>query len=149
MATLLLVDDDRNFLRALRLVFEMDGYRVLTAHAGADAMALAAAERPGAIVTDLMMPGIDGFELCRRLKAEWGTRRIPIVMLTATFPLPARGDWPWDVLLSKPVSAALLRRVVDSLVGGKTVAPQTHEHGSVPGSGSGLGSMPTRDFMEG
>ncbi len=53
MTTLLLVDDDRNFLRALRLVFEIDGYRVLTAHDGVDAMALAAAQRPDAIVTDL------------------------------------------------------------------------------------------------
>ncbi|WP_114811666.1 response regulator [Paraburkholderia kururiensis] len=146
MATLLLVDDDRNFLRALRLVFELDGYRVLTAHDGADAWALATAERPGAIVTDLMMPGIDGLELCRRLKAEWSTLRIPIVMLTATFPLPARGDRPWDVLLSKPVSAALLRRVVDSLTGGnagdKTAAPEAHTHGRESAS------APKRDLME-
>lgn len=137
MTTLLLVDDDRNFLRALRLVFEIDGYRVLTAHDGVDAMALAAAQRPDAIVTDLMMPGVDGLELCRRLKAEWPTLRIPIVMLTATFPLPAQGDWPWDVLLSKPVSAALLRRVVDSLLSGRTAAPQTHGH-----------RPPTRGLME-
>ncbi|WP_199542258.1 response regulator [Paraburkholderia kururiensis] len=137
MTTLLLVDDDRNFLRALRLVFEIDGYRVLTAHDGVDAMALAAAQRPDAIVTDLMMPGVDGLELCRRLKVEWPTLRIPVVMLTATFPLPAQGDWPWDVLLSKPVSAALLRRVVDSLLSGRTATPQTHGH-----------RPPTRGLME-
>ncbi|MGF6968677.1 DNA-binding response OmpR family regulator [Paraburkholderia sp. WC7.3g] len=67
MATVLLVDDDPNILRPRRLLVEREGYRVLTAGDGEAALAVAAIESPGLIVTDWMMPRLDGVELCRRL----------------------------------------------------------------------------------
>ncbi|WP_244196599.1 response regulator [Paraburkholderia hospita] len=73
-ATILLVDDDPNILRPLQLRVERDGYRVLTAPDGQVAFAAAAIERPSLIVTDWMMPRVDGVELCRRLKGDSATR---------------------------------------------------------------------------
>src|ERR1700709_644474 len=86
LGTILLVDDDPNILRPLRWLLEREGFRVLTALDGQAALAAAAIERPGLIVTDWMMPRIDGVELCRRLKADIAMAGIPVVMLSAALP---------------------------------------------------------------
>lgn len=98
LATVLLVDDDPNILRPLRLLVEREGYRVLTAPDGQDALAAAAIDRPNLIVTDWMMPRVDGVELCRRLKCDSATAGIPVVMLSAAQP-PHPNEPLWDVLL--------------------------------------------------
>jgi DNA-binding response OmpR family regulator len=68
LATILLVDDAPNILGPLKLLVEREGYRVLTARDGEAALAAAIIESPSLIVTDWMMPRIDGVELCRRLR---------------------------------------------------------------------------------
>ncbi len=108
MTTILLVDDDRNFLRALRTILEAEGFRVFSANNGKPALALAIRERPDIIVTDYMMPGVDGMEFCRQLKANLTTLRVPVVLLTAVFPLPDAASQAWSVLLTKPVSVRTL-----------------------------------------
>lgn len=118
MVTVLAIDDDRNFLRALRALFAEEGYRVVTANDAESAVAVAVADRPDVIVTDYMMPGVDGAELCRRLKSNLTTVRIPVVMLTALYPPPLVRERLWDTLLTKPVPAALLLSEVRALLGG-------------------------------
>ena len=59
------------------------GWEVHTASSGLDGIELASAVRPDAVLVDLMMPEIDGYEVCRRLKAEPTTAQIPLVLLTA------------------------------------------------------------------
>lgn len=86
MATILLVDDDPNILRPLRLLLEREGYRVLTASDGQAALAAAAVESPNLIVTDWMMPRLDGVGLCRQLRDDAATADIPVVMLSAASP---------------------------------------------------------------
>lgn len=76
----LVVDDDVKTVELVKLYLNRDGYRVLTAHDGIEALRLARESHPDLIVLDLMLPGIDGLEVCRRLRSE---SDVPIIMLTA------------------------------------------------------------------
>jgi two-component system, OmpR family, alkaline phosphatase synthesis response regulator PhoP len=76
----LVVDDDVKTVELVKLYLDRDGYRVLTAYDGAEALRLAREGHPDLIVLDLMLPGIDGLELCRTLRQE---SDVPIIMLTA------------------------------------------------------------------
>ncbi|MBI4331435.1 MAG: response regulator transcription factor [Chloroflexi bacterium] len=78
--TVLVVDDDVETVNLVRLYLNRDGYRVLTAHDGPNALQLAREKRPDLIVLDLMLPGLDGLEITRRLRSE---SQVPIIMLTA------------------------------------------------------------------
>ena len=75
----LVVDDDAVLRRVVRAVLEADGFRVLEAHDGQQGLELAASERPRVVILDVMMPGIDGVEVCRRLDH----RATKVLMLTA------------------------------------------------------------------
>jgi DNA-binding response OmpR family regulator len=77
---ILIVDDDRKTVDLLRLYLEKDGYQVLTAYDGRQALELTRQRRPNLIVLDLMLPSVDGLDVCRILRAETDT---PIIMLTA------------------------------------------------------------------
>jgi DNA-binding response OmpR family regulator len=80
-SSVLVVDDDRTVSDVVRRYLEQAGHRVRLAEDGATALAAIAAERPGLLVLDLMMPGIDGLEVCRRVRLELPD--LPIIMLTA------------------------------------------------------------------
>ena len=77
---ILVVDDDARTVDLLKLYLDRDGYRVLTASDGIDALRIARERHPDLIVLDLMLPGMDGLEICRTLRAE---SDVPIIMLTA------------------------------------------------------------------
>lgn len=79
----LVVDDDRPIRDLLRTVLELDGWEVHEAEDGAQAVALAKAERPHGVVLDVMMPGKDGFEVLAELRQTPHGRSMAIVMLTA------------------------------------------------------------------
>ena len=80
----LLVDDQQIFLSFVRDMLTPAGYRVETASSGHQALAMAQTSRPDAILLDVEMPGMDGYETCRRLKANPATTDIPVAFLTAT-----------------------------------------------------------------
>jgi DNA-binding response OmpR family regulator len=80
---ILVVDDERDILELLRYNLEKEGYRVTTVATGEDALSQARTRAPDLVVLDLMLPGVDGLEVCRRLKNDPKTVAIPIVMLTA------------------------------------------------------------------
>ncbi len=80
---ILIVDDELSIIKFLRANLEAKGYKVLTAVDGTEALQTFEAELPDLVILDIMMPKIDGFEVCRRLR-EWS--QIPIIMLSA------RGD---------------------------------------------------------
>jgi len=107
VATILLVDDDPKILPPLRILLEAEGYRVLTVLNGKAAESITEVERPDLIVTDWMMPGVDGVALCRWLKADKATAAIPVLMLSAALP-PHPDERLWDVLLRKPAPIARL-----------------------------------------
>ena len=78
--TVLVVEDDATLGAALRYNLERDGYTCLLAGDGARALELARRERPALVLLDVMLPGIDGLEVCRRIRAD---STVPIIMLTA------------------------------------------------------------------
>jgi DNA-binding response OmpR family regulator len=84
---ILVVDDDRILRALLQFKLSAQGSTVWVAETGFDALEMIAAHRPDLVVLDCMMPGMDGDETLRRLKADASTRSIPVVMLTAR-----RGD---------------------------------------------------------
>ncbi len=80
---ILVVDDEMHIIRIVKYKLETAGYEVLTALNGADAIKLAKDEKPALIFLDIMMPGINGYEVCSQLKNSAATRDIIIIMLTA------------------------------------------------------------------
>ncbi len=82
-STLLVIEDDPDIVELVRYNLEREGFRVL--HQGDGERGLAEAQRlqPELVVLDLMLPGLDGLEVCRRLRSQEGTREVPVLMLTA------------------------------------------------------------------
>ena len=80
---ILVVDDEMHIIRIVKYKLESAGYEVLTALNGADALRIAREEGPSLIFLDIMMPGINGYEVCSQLKNAPETRDIIIIMLTA------------------------------------------------------------------
>ncbi len=79
----LIVDDDVQTLRLVGLMLERQGYKILAANNGKQALHMARTEQPDVIILDVMMPDIDGYEVTRRLRKEPETTNIPILMFTA------------------------------------------------------------------
>jgi len=90
MATgpLLIVEDVVNILDFLEVTLKFKGYEVLRARNGLEALEVIATTRPALIVTDILMPKMDGFSLVHRLRADPATRDIPVVFLSATYVAP-------------------------------------------------------------
>jgi two-component system, cell cycle response regulator len=112
---ILVVDDQPLNVKLLEAKLTSEYYDVLTASDGPSAIEIATSERPDLILLDVMMPGMDGFEVCRRLRAEPSTMHIPIVMVTALSDTQDRVvglSAGADDFLTKPVEdLALLARV--------------------------------------
>lgn len=79
----LVVEDDEDVRELLRRTLEREGYAVTTAQSGEEALGMAAKSPPGLIILDVMLPGINGIEVCRHLRVDAKTGSVPIVMLTA------------------------------------------------------------------
>lgn len=82
-AKILIVDDQKPVTSMVSLVLGTDAYRIKTAHSGTDALELAKTWRPDLVLLDVMMPEMDGFEVCRRLRLREETFSVPVIMLTA------------------------------------------------------------------
>jgi two-component system alkaline phosphatase synthesis response regulator PhoP len=80
---ILIVDDDMDSLLPLKRSLERENYKVVEAYNGQEAILKATAETPDVILLDLMMPGMDGYEVCNRLKKEITSKNTQIIMLTA------------------------------------------------------------------
>jgi PAS domain S-box-containing protein len=81
--TILVVDDSVSSARLLQLYLNRDGYRVVLAESGEEALAKVRSHSPDLITLDVMMPGLDGFAVCERLKTDQDTRFIPVILVTA------------------------------------------------------------------
>jgi two-component system cell cycle response regulator len=129
-ARILVVDDIEANVRLLEAKLEAEYYEVLTASDGPTALAMAASEKPDIVLLDVMMPGMDGFAVCRRLKDDPETRHIPVVLLTA---LDGRADRVAgleagaDDFLTKPIDDVMLFARVRSLTRLKSVIDELRE----------------------
>jgi class 3 adenylate cyclase/CheY-like chemotaxis protein len=83
-ATILVVDDVPENVRLLEAVLAPRGYEVVTAGSGKEALEMVASDPPSLVLLDLVMPGMDGHEVCRRLRAEPSSQFLPVVMVTAS-----------------------------------------------------------------
>ena len=120
-ARILLVDDEQDLVWALRHSLSDEGYKVLAAGNGAEALALAQRESPDLVILDIVMPGLDGLEVCRRLRRDPALAAVPILFLTVRNDIEDRviglnggaDDYlvkPFDVRELKARVRALLRR---------------------------------------
>ena len=110
-ATLLIVDDDVQIRTLLEALLQAQGYRTLTASSGEQALATVAQQPPDLILLDATMPGIDGYQVARRLKANASTANIPIIMLSGQGEQSARLlglEAGAEDFLCKPVASAEL-----------------------------------------
>jgi PleD family two-component response regulator len=111
----LVVDDEDHIRRILKFQLEKHNYRVVLAENGEIALELVRRESPDLIILDLMMPKIDGFETCRRIRQNFQTAQIPIIMLTAKSELPDKikglQDGANDYLIKPFSNEELLLRV--------------------------------------
>lgn len=80
---ILTVDDEKHIVRLIQVNLERQGYEVVTAHDGREALEKVESERPDLVILDVMMPYMDGFEVLQNMKRNPGTRDIPVIMLTA------------------------------------------------------------------
>jgi two-component system phosphate regulon response regulator PhoB len=83
MAKILLAEDDKQIADMISFKLTNNGHRIVRAQDGEQAVQLVARERPDLILLDAMMPGLSGFEVLRRLKADSAVRSIPVIMVTA------------------------------------------------------------------
>ena len=83
MSKILVVDDDKAIIELLKVNLEIQGHKILVANDALTGIALAQQDIPDLIILDLMMPGVDGFTTCQRIRQQESTKNIPILMLTA------------------------------------------------------------------
>lgn len=112
------VDDSQDTLNILEAVLRKAGYRVQVIQNGAEAFAKIKEAPPDLILLDIMMPEVDGFEVCRRVKADAGLRRIPIFMISAKDdPLDREQSFRLgvDAFITKPVYPREIVRKIKTL----------------------------------
>jgi CheY-like chemotaxis protein len=121
----LVVDDDPQVLRLMRVNLEMEGYDVVSAPDGAEALEAIINERPDVVVCDVMMPGIDGLTVLRNLRSNPRTSKIPFVVVSAKAQrsdVKAALDMGADRYITKPFDPQELLDAVEHLLdagGGK------------------------------
>lgn len=117
---ILVVDDDPTSLKLLDLVLNKEGYQVMTASNGLEALRKARQESPDLLILDVMLPGFDGFEICHRLRGEPATATMPIMMLSSKqqkSDQDAASKVGANAFLSKPVDRTSLLTKVAELLG--------------------------------
>jgi DNA-binding response OmpR family regulator len=92
MQRILVADDDDGLRQLLRLILVREGFEVFEASSGEQALALAITVDPALILLDVMMPGLDGYDVCRRLKSDQRTGDVPVVFVSAAEDVVRRND---------------------------------------------------------
>ena len=109
--TILVVDDEQDLLDLIEYNLKKEGYRVLKAENGEEALEIAKGQKPDLVLLDIMMPKMDGLEVCRRMRSDGNLHHIPVIFITA------RGDEKTEVegldlgaddYISKPISTTKL-----------------------------------------
>jgi CheY-like chemotaxis protein len=140
---ILIVDDDLDTLRLVGLMLQHQGYRIIAANSGIQALALSQGDKPDMVLLDIMMPEMDGYEVARKLRANPVTSNIPIIMFTAKTQVDDKVqgfEAGADDYLTKPTQPReLFAHVKAVLARGKkptatvTTAPETRSRGYITG----------------
>ena len=125
MKKVLIVDDEEDALKMLGKRLTVEGYFVITATNGKDAIALAKSQHPDIIILDIIMPGMDGGQVAAELKEHPSTRNIPVILLTAI--LSKAEEEKYDsmvgghITLAKPLDAEKLLDQMNKLLGSTAI----------------------------
>ncbi len=141
---ILIVDDDVDALRLVGIMLEHEGFQIIAAASGQQAIEKALEEKPDLIILDVMMPGIDGYQVAMQLRKHPDTQAIPILMFTAKTAVNdkvAGFQAGADDYLTKPIHRAELITRVQALIQRKKRAAVVE---AVPGRGRIVGFLPTK-----
>jgi len=119
---ILIVDDEPNIVVPLEFLMEQNGYEVLVAHSGEESIEIIAKDKPDLVLLDIMLPGIDGYEVCEiiRLNPEW--RDIKVIFLTAKgrdVDIAKGMVLGADAYITKPFSNAEITQRIRGLLNGR------------------------------
>ena len=124
MAKILVVDDDPDLVESVTMILESKNHEVIQAYGGIEGLEKAKAEKPDAIILDVMMPDKDGYEVCKELKGDPDYSDIPILLLTAvvsqipssTYTSRMGMETEADDYVDKPVEPGELVKLVERLL---------------------------------
>ena len=117
MHKVLIVDDETQLVELLRMVLDDDHREVFSAHDGVDALEIVRRERQHLVLSDVMMPRLDGRELCRRIKSDPATRHTVVILMSAMYRLEP-GESGADEVIPKPFDITSVQNVVQDLLAG-------------------------------
>lgn len=125
MKKILLVDDDVEFCEAAKLLLDSEGYEVILAYDGKEGLEKARAEKPNLVILDVMMPEMNGYDVCVVVKADPELKKIPVVLLTAVDQALFKTTYTKvmglmteaDDYIAKPVEPVELVKRVEDLLG--------------------------------
>jgi CheY-like chemotaxis protein len=115
MATILIVDDEQPLRELLADVLESDGHRVMMAGNGREALAIVARDRPDLVVSDVMMPLLNGVRLCQQIKDDPSTASVPVILMSSVGRRVVAGSGA-DAFLQKPFDLDEVETIVQKLL---------------------------------
>jgi CheY-like chemotaxis protein len=129
LGPILVVEDIPNVLELLEVTLRFKGYPVVSAHNGAEALDVIGREKPAMVITDILMPRMDGYALVQKLRTDPRTRGIPVVFLSATYITPEDKAFALSLgavrFLEKPVDTEeFLLTVAEILTAGPSTIPE-------------------------
>ncbi len=114
----LIVDDEEDTLKLLKMIVELSGYEAYTTINSMDALMMAQVEQPDVVLLDIMMPKLDGFQLCKMFRAHPNTRQLPIIFVSAYSALDLeerRLQSGADMVVPKPVGMEQLAEAIEAV----------------------------------
>mgnify|MGYP003575883531 CR=1 FL=1 len=117
MKCVLIVDDEYDLLHTVRAALELNGYDAVCAGNGHDALKIVREQRPDMVLTDVMMPHLNGYDLVRAIRQLPDGKGLPTAIMSSIDPAlhPARGQW--NAVIAKPFTLDQLLVVVEDLIG--------------------------------
>lgn len=113
MKSILVIDDEQSFLLALELILKSAGYNVLTAPNGDEGLNKLKDARPDAVLLDIMMPGLSGFETIKIIRNSPEFKNTPVILMSGARPQVKQSEYKWSGFLFKPFTAADLVRALE------------------------------------
>jgi CheY-like chemotaxis protein len=115
--TILVVDDELEIAHAVKSVLEDEGYKILIAADGAEALTSLAQAKPDLILMDVMMPRLSGYEVLKKLHEDNELKNRPVILMSCVNPHVKQSDFKWQHFLKKPFSIEDLTNAVKHLLG--------------------------------
>jgi len=144
----LVVDDELDTLSLLRTILQISGFDPVTTLNSVDALTLAEAEKPDVVLLDIMMPGLDGFTLCKMMRQNQATRFLPIIFVTAYEALDIeerRVEAGADLVIHKPIHIDRLITAIQAVQRMRTMTSELNGQAVSQGTASPDGSSGAKD----